>query len=163
MSKQLSPELKQVRNSLSVPGLITYLKVVFTDEYGSPIVLRFTDIDTHDWFGETWSHSPFVMAGMVDTSSGEKIRPKINLPNENGAYTGYIQQGLLELADVTRYQALPQEAGGALTQRKSFYISRIVQLTSVMFTAELRKYSDGNKMKIPSGRYVSPEFSAVIR
>lgn len=160
--KTLSPELKQARKSLAVSQLITFVKIVFKDENDTPIALRFTDAATQDWYGETWANSPFLFSEITQTTSGEKSRPKLNLPNENGVYTSYIQQGLLDNAEVTRYKALPGEAGSAITSKQCFYISRIITLNSTLFVAQLRRLSDGNRSKIPGGRYISPEFPSVV-
>lgn len=160
--KELSPELKQTRKAISNSELITYLKIVFHDENDVPIVLRFTDGPTTDWKNETWVNAPFVISGIQVNSSGEKNRPKLNLPNDLGAYTRYIQAGLLDGADVTRYKALPNDSGGSVTLKQLFYISRVIQLTSLVVTVELRRLSDGNKVKIPHERYISPEFPTVV-
>ena len=160
--KELSKDMQSQRHSLTPEDLVTYLELVIEDPEGQPVVIRLTDKGTRDWNGVTWSHAPFKLIGIANKSNAEKNRPSLNLPNEGGVYSYYLNQGLLEDAVVTQYMALPKEVGGELTSKHVFYVSHPSNVSGNVLTLQLRRLSDGNKYKFPPNRYIQPEFRTVI-
>lgn len=160
--KEVTPEMEVVSHSLTPTEPVLYIEIIVPDPEGPSLVLRFTDAETHDWDGYTWVNSPFYLSEIEKKSTGERNRPKLNMPNENGAYSYYLAKELFNDAIVTRYVSQRGETSSVLTQKNVFYISHLVQIRGSLMTFELRYLSDGNRFRIPPRRYISPEFPTVI-
>lgn len=160
--KPLSNEMQSQRLSLSPDELRIFLEIAIEDPNGPAVHLRFTNHETTEWNGVTWTNTPFQLTGVSNSAAGERSRPTLALPNEANAYGYYIKNGLLEDALVTRYKTLPGEDYGAVTEKHVFYVSHPKQITGTSISLELRRLSDGNRYKIPPNRYVQPEFPTVI-
>jgi phage-related protein len=159
--KTLSPSLTAEIKSLTPTERIKFLQIKILDEVGSPIYFRLTDGATIVWRGENWINSPFLIVGFKQDSSGEVSRPKLNLPNPDGALTVYVSNRILEGAEVIEYRVMPDELVQETYTRRVFNLSHVVSLTEHMITAELRMPSDGNHIVFPPRRFAQPEFSSV--
>jgi phage-related protein len=159
--KTLSPSLTTEIKSLTSSERIKFLYIKILDLDSTPIHFRLTDGPTITWLGETWTSNPFLIAGFQQNSSGEVSRPKLNLPNQDGALSYYVSRRILEGADVVEYRVLPQELSLGTYTRRVFIVSHVTNITEHMITAELRMPSDGNQIVFPPRRYAQPEFSSV--
>lgn len=160
--KQLSSEMLSQRLSLTPDELQQYLQIEIEDPNGPPMVFNFTNGETGVWAGKTWSNTPFYISGISNSASGEKSRPTLTLPNEEGVYTYYLSKGLFENSLVTRYTAIPGEGYGALVSKHVFYVSHPKQISGTNIALELRRLSDANQYKLPPNRYIQPEFPTVV-
>lgn len=160
--KTLPTQLEAERHSLNPPEITTLVELVIEDPDANPIAIRFSDKQTLEWDGKTWSKSPFKILGISNSSSGERNRPSLTLPNEGGAYSYYLNQGLLEDSLVTRYRVMLIEGVPHLASKNVFYVSHPSNISGALLTLELRRMSEGNKFKIPPNRYIQPEFKTVI-
>lgn len=159
--KTLSPSLTTEIKSLSPSERIKFLHIKILDLDLTPIHFRLTDGPTIAWLGETWTNTPFMIAGFEQSSSSEVSRPKLNLPNEDGALSYYVSKRILEGADVLEYRVLPEELESGTYTQRVFIVSHVVNITEHMVTAELRLPSDGNHIVFPPRRFSQPEFSSV--
>jgi len=159
--KTLSPNLNAEIKTLTPTERIKFLQIKILDEAGAPIYFRLTDGATITWRGENWVNSPFLISGFEQKSSGEVSRPKLNLPNQDGALSVYVSNRILEGAEVIEYRVIPNELLVGTHTRRVFNLSHVVSLSEHMITAELRLPSDGNHIVFPPRRFAQPEFASV--
>lgn len=159
--KTLTPAIQKDTQSLTPHQLVQFLKLSIDTAQGTSTFLL-TDGVATTWRGEVWSRAPFLLAGISSSATGERSRPKLTLPNEEGMFSYFVNNRLLEGAEVIRYLVHPLELQSGTYLRNVWYASQVVGMDSVSVTLQLRRYSDGNQFRLPSRRYVQPEFRTVV-
>jgi len=159
---EISATFKEETQSLSPTKPLTFIEILFEDHLANNIALRFTDGDTVNWKGQTWSNQPFKMTSIIKSSSGEVTRPKLTLPNDQGLFSAYVSKKVLDFAEVNSFKCSPLELDTFDGFQQSFVVSHVVSLSQEAITMELRRASDGNNFRLPPKRYTQPEFPTVI-
>lgn len=126
-----------------------------------PVIQRLCLTEDLNWQGEVWVKSAFSITGIGDRAGGEKVRPRLMLPNPEGIYSYYIQQGFLDNALITYYRVHPSDIDNGENLAYQFYVARITEHNRQHISCQLNALSDGNNFKLPSRRFVQPEFNLV--
>lgn len=150
------PEQHELTSSKSLQLLKLYIPT-----NSDPIVIRACLTQTLNWDGETWPKAAFSLSGVGELSNDERVRPKLVLPNPDGLYNYYIQNKFLEGALVTYYKVHPDDTDTPQAQTYEYYINRIMEANRKLLNLQLSAYSDGNHFKLPSRRFIQPEFNQV--
>ena len=149
------------QHELTASEYIQLLKIhIETDS--DPLIKLYCVNQDLTWDDLFWSKVPFVVSGIGQKGAGERTRPKLVLPNPEGIYSPYIQKGFLEGALVTYHRLHPDSLEtGFSDETYEFYISRIVESNNQYINVQLNHLTDGNRFKLPSRRFIQPEFSQV--
>lgn len=158
--KTLSDNQKKDSLSLTPSERIQFLKLVIDTDQGST-TFCFTDGPTRVWRGLSWAHGTFLLSGVQVSASGEKSRPRLNVPNDDGAFSYFINNGYLENAEVTRYLCHPADVAAEIAIRQVWYVSQVVSANKDVIALQLRCFGDGNRFRLPARRFVQPEFPSV--
>lgn len=155
--------IEQQAHSLTPDQLLTLLKVeIFPQDGASSLILYLSETRNVVFNNITYSSAAFSLVGAGLDASGEKTRPRLQLPNQQGMFSVFAQNGDLEGARVDRYRVHPDDEGSSNQAVKhSWYVSRVEIVTQAMIVLELAALTDGAKVVMPYRKFALPEFKSV--
>lgn len=160
MKEDLTAKQREDAFSLTPEGMVELLQIDLPTGQTS---LRFSKHRELRYLGATWESVPFNLTEMGVNTQGEAKRPKLSIPNPDGAFSAWIAQGAADSALVTRYRVLQSdlEAGVSAFQRRVWRISKPLSLSKSLVVFELRSPLDGQMFVLPGRAFYPPEFSHV--
>ncbi|MBL4705463.1 MAG: hypothetical protein JKY54_13150 [Flavobacteriales bacterium] len=159
MTKQTTGNIPE-QYELTSSDYLQFIKLYIPTD-SDPLVQRFCLSGTVEWDGHIWTKAAFSISGVGENGNDEKVRPKLVLPNPDGIYNYYIQRQYLEAAEVTYYRVHPDDIETSQAEEFSYFINRVVENTRIYVNCQLSALSDGNDFKLPSRRFIQPEFNQV--
>lgn len=148
------------QHELTSSNLIQFLKIYIPTD-SDPVVQRFCASQTLEWDGQTWPKAAFSLTGIGEKGTSERVRPKLVIPNPDGIYSYYVGNGFLEGSQVTYYQVHPDDLETSQSQTQYYFINRVTEMNRRYINCQLSSFSDGNSFKLPSKRFIQPEFNQV--
>jgi len=115
------------------------------------------------WQGRTFDDVPGKLSDVSQDADEKAARPKFVFANPGGMFSSEIYNRKLDNADLIRYRILKSDLDAdldfALTE--TFRVTRIVNLSNNIATAEMRDVLDGHQFRVPARAYLPPEFPHV--
>lgn len=159
MRTDLPTPIQESLHDLAPDALVRLYKI----ELKNGTIFRLSPKGEVTWQGAQWDAVPCHMAEVAQDADGKMSRPKFTFANPGGMFSAEIYRGNLDHATVTRYRILKKDLDAdrdfALTEQ--FRVSRIVNLSQQVATAELRDVLDGHHFKLPARAFYPPEFPHV--
>lgn len=148
---------------LESAGFVSLLTIQLVAPPASGLILHFSATQEVTWQSMTFESVPFSLTGMGSNASGEVTRPKLSLPNAEGAFSSYAHDGWLNNAIVIRRLIRKADLDGDVNSfsQKKWRLAKVVSLTKRMINVELRGVFDGHNFKLPPRAYYPPEFPHV--
>lgn len=155
MSIAIPEEHKEENLKLTGEDYVDLFEIILL----SGSVLRLKTGDTVNWNGSTWESFPIELSG-YEISSEKSSRPMLKVPNPESLFSSTFLSGELEKARVNRYRVLRRDIDDNLpiSQKLTWILWQIKQITSVSVEMELRNPTDGNNFDVPARKYMPPDF-----
>lgn len=149
-------------HSLTPDDLHTLVKMeIFPVDNSPSIMLYFTDKQELQFGSNHYESFGFQLIGGGLDAGGEKSRPRLQMPNPNGMFSIFTQNGDLEMARVDRFFVHPNDLATAVGIKSSWYVSRVESVNKSMVILELAALTDGPKVRVPNRTFMYPEFRSV--
>ena len=107
-----------------------------------------------------WQGIPLKFEGWENSTLGSPKRPQFVCGNPNGVFSGYIRNGALVGAMMTRYRVLADDIvnGREIYLSQKWRVWSVKSFTKASVSLELRSPMDGYNVKLPPRTYRPPEF-----
>lgn len=147
---------------LEAKGLVSLYQLELTNP-GTQVTLHLSPTNQKTWQSRTWEAVPCTLAGVGVQSTGEMTRPKFSVVNPGGVFSGYVHSKWLDNAIISRYRVLTTDvaANNNVYQISTWRVSKVLSLSRVSVTVELRSVMDGQNFTLPARRFFPPEFPHV--
>lgn len=159
MRTDLPTPIQESLHDLSPDALVKLFKLELTNG----VIFRLSPMGEVSWQGNAFDEVPCHLADVAQDADGKMSRPKFTFANPGGMFSFEIYQGRLDNATLTRYRILKADldANNDFALTESFRVTRIMNLSQKIATAELRDVLDGHHFKLPARAYYPPEFPHV--
>ena len=159
MRTDLPNSIQDTLHDLSPDALVRLFKLELTNG----TIFRICPQGEATWQTHNYDSIPAHLAEVTQDADGKMARPKFTFSNPGGLFSAEIYKGQMDNATLTRYRILKGDLDAdrdfALTE--SFRVTRIVNLSQHIATAELRDVLDGHNFRLPARAYYPPEFPHV--
>lgn len=126
-------------------------------------LIAFTAGQEVTWQGIEYDQIMCQLSGTGSYATEQTARPRLEVQNPDAAYSALVAQNSLEGALVTRYRVLRDD----LVNDRNVYvahqwkIARVLMLTRLRLSVELRELGDGPNFVIPGQTFSPPKFPVV--
>lgn len=159
MRTDLPTPIQESLHDLAPDALVRLYKL----QLKNGTIFRLSPTAEVTWQGSQFDGVPCHLTEVSQDADGKMSRPKFTFTNPGGMFSAEIYNGRLNNATLTRYRILKADLDAdrdfALTEQ--FRVTRIVNMSQSVATAELRDVLDGHQFKLPARAYYPPEFPHV--
>lgn len=115
------------------------------------------------WQGVEYESLQCKLSGLGSHATEQVARPRFDVQNPEGVFSGLIAQGALEGARLYRYRVLRTdvEANNNIFQVQWWRIVRVARLNRIAASLELRESGDGPNFVVPANVFAPPDFPTV--
>lgn len=155
----MSTDIEQDRVKLQADGVVHLFQIDLRNS--STLYLKADD--TLTWQGQEYEGTAIMLQGVSQSASEELSRPTLTVANPQGIFSQYVIQGVLEKSIVTRRRVLRNNilTDSNIYEQMTWYISRVISISKVSVSCELRNPIDGPTVLVPARMYVPPDFPSV--
>jgi len=159
MRTDIPSSIQQSIHELAPDALVHLYKIELTDE----TTIRLSPKGEVVWQGNTFEPVPCHLTEISQDADGKRSRPKFTFANPQGLFSKEIYDRKLDNAILTRYRIIQADLVAdmdfALTEQ--FRVTRVVNVSNMTATVEMRSAMDGHNFKLPARAYYPPEFPHV--
>lgn len=123
----------------------------------------FKNSDTVTWQTKTYEGLAFKMSGVSKAADEQESRPTLTIVNPEALFSIAVEAGQLERATVIqrRIRRSDLDANNNVAQVRTWFVTRVAQLSDEMIAVELRDLTDGPNFLVPARMFLPPEWPVV--
>jgi len=147
-------------HKLAADGIVELFQIILND--GTNLFLKSDNAVT--WQGKTWEGVAIKLSGFSNSADPTSAsRPQLVVGNPLGVFSSFVTAGKVNKAQILRLRVLLSDitADNNVYAQHSWQIFRVVSMTRVQITFELRTQLDGPNGLTPGRLFLPPEFPTV--